>query len=346
LTVAPDCELLMKAVLAKPPCAETYWRRWRSQTDLDSMSGDCIRLLPVLVARRSSWLADDPSRHLILGLAKRAWTRNQIILRSFVDLVASLARAGVRQPAIAGPPAWALLHQGEKSFRPISFLELLVSREQALPTAGALVALGWAPAHGQPLPRPVDFDYIEGIWFRNQAGEGLKLTWRLFPAPPERTAEWETLPPFETVEFQGATLFLPSGDVMLASALAGERDGDHLHWRCDSALLLSGNNIDWARVRKWIQFLPAARPRLLELARETGAAIPSNLRRRPARLWFQWDLVWGDYRRRAWIRREPLSLRTFFRYLCERWQTPAWKAPFLGLYYLVRYTFSGRAGGE
>ena len=161
----------MKTLLAKPAGAETWWRRWRAKIDLDAMSEDCVRLLPVLVARNFSWLAEDPARNLILGLAKRAWTRNQLMLRSLAELLASLTRDGLPEPAIAGPAAWALLHHREKSFRPVFFLELLIPRGQALPVAGALVALGWTLAPGQVLPRTQDFDCIEGIWFRNQAGE-------------------------------------------------------------------------------------------------------------------------------------------------------------------------------
>jgi hypothetical protein len=183
---------------------------------------------------------------------------------------------------------------------------------------------------------------MDGIWFRPQAGEGLRLTWRLFPAPPERAVEWESPSPLETVEFQGTALFVPSKDVMLACALAGRREGDPLDWRCDAALLIRGNRIDWGRIRELVQFSSDARMRLAQLARESDAAIPAGLRRRPARVWFHWDLVWCDYRRHVGTRGDARSIRGFYRYLCQRWQTPAWQAPFLGLFYLLRYTFSGR----
>ena len=340
--MSPDCELLIRALLARPDAAEAHWRKWRAQTNLDAMSEDCVRLLPVIAARYPSWLASDPSRNLILGLAKRAWTRNQFMLRSLSDLMASLARAGVPEPAIAGPAAWSLLHQAQKSFRPIFFLELLTSREHVSSVAAALDGVGWTLAPGQRLPRSDEFDHVEGIWFRNQTDDGLRVTWRLFPASPERTAEWESLPPFETAGAQDTIFRFPSRDVMLAYALTGNHDGDHWDWRCDAALLISDSIIDWTRVRKWLRFVPAARTRLLQVAHDTGATVPSDLRRRPVRLWFQWDLVWSDYRSRS----EPPSLPGFFRYLCERWQTPAWQAPFLGLFYLIRYTFSGRSGGN
>lgn len=341
--MSPDCGLLIDALLAEPAAGEAYWRRWRAEVDLDRMSEDCVRLLPVLATRYPAWLAADPAKNLILGLTKRAWTRNQLLLRSLTGLLASLTRAGVREPAIAGPAAWALLYQSEKSFRPVFFFELLIRREEALRTAGALIALGWNLAPSQVLPRPEEFDYTEAIWFRNEAGEGLRLTWRLFPAPGDRAAEWEILPPLETIEFQNTTIPVPSRDVMLACALAGRRDGDHLDWRCDAITVLRGGAVDWTRVSQCIQFSPAARTRLLQLARETAAPIPPGLRRRPPRLWFQWNLVQADYRRDRSLRGEPASLRGFFRFLCERWQTPAWQAPFLGLFYLLRYAFSESA---
>jgi hypothetical protein len=263
-----------------------------------------------------------------------------------MGVIAALGRAGIPAPAVIGPAASALRDGGGMSVRQISFLELLIPRGQALPAAEALAALGWTLAPGQSLPRLVEFDHIEGIWFRNGAGEGLRLAWRLFPAPPEYAAEWESLPPFEAVEFQAATLLVPSRDVMLAYTLVSESAADHFDWRCDAGLLLDGGAIDWTRVGKWIQFSPAARMRLLQLADKTGAAVPSSLRRRPARLWFQWNLVWADYERHVRTRGETRSSKAFFRYLCERWQVSAWQMPFFGLFYLLRYTFPRRPAGE
>jgi len=339
MTVAADCELLVKALLATPHAAEAYWQKWRREVNPDAMSEDCVRLLPMLTTRYPSWLTDDPARNLMLGLAKRAWTGNQLMMRSVVEAVSSLVRAGIPKPVIAGPAAWALQQQRGQSFRPIFFLELLVSREHVLTAAGALSQLGWVPAPGQVLPREADFDYMEGVWLRNPAGEGLKLTWRLFPAPPERAAEWEGVTPLEEADFQGVRLWLPSRQAMLADALAGSRDGDLLDWRCDAACLLNSGVINWDRLKRWIQFSPAARIKLQQLGRETDVAIPLDLRRRPARVWFQYDLVRSDYRRHASANREEPSVAGLLRYLCERWQTPVWQMPFRGLFYLIRYTF-------
>jgi len=341
----PDSALLFDAVLAGPYQGEMHWRKWRAETDLDGMSAECVRLLPVLVARSSEWLVDDPAKNRILGICKRAWTQNQLFLSRLRQLIDSLARAGITQLGVAGPAAWALIHQNSKSFRPVGVLELWVPREEAARTVQALESLGWLPAPGCELPEPDGFDYAAGMWFRSEAGEALKLSWRLFPAPPEFAAEWEALPQLETVEFQGAELRILAKEALLASALSADRVGDDFDWRCDASLLLREGEIDWSLVEKWIRFSPDAKNKVCILARDTDVQIPEHVLREPkqTRARSQWAAIWADYRRCAWCEREPRSLSGFLDYLCVRWRAPVWQLPFLGLFYVLRYTFSDRA---
>lgn len=333
----PDSDLLMQAIMSRPSEAEQCWRRWRAETDLDKMPEDCVRLLPVLVEPSSPWLVDDPAKNLILGILKRAWTRNQIMLRSLAELVTSLRRQGVDEVVVAGPPAWSFLHQ---RFRPITYLELVVPRALALQSVSILAQAGWTPLPQSSSPDGDALDYVQGIWLQRESGERLRLNWRLFSAPPEFTAEWELLPPGERAEFQGVRLTLLPRDVMFACALAGERGADDLDWRCDMAMLLRGPKIDWRAVRGYIRFAPEARIRL------TGLSVPSSAQKEPelSRLRAQWEIVWGEYRLITWKRREARSFRGFLRFLCDRWQARAWQLPFFGLFYMMRYTFSGRTG--
>lgn len=342
--MSPESSLLMQAVLAGPSEGEKHWRKWRAETDIDEMSGECMQLLPVLVARSSTWLVDDTARGRILGICKRAWTQNQILLSRLRQLIDSLSRAGIKELAVAGPPAWALLHQNSKSFRPIGFLELSLPREEIAQTVQALAALGWLPAPGSELPEPEGFDYVAEMWFRHEGREALKLTWRLFPAPPEFATEWEAVPHIQSAEFQGMALKVIGKEALLASALA--KSEDDFDWRCDASLLLHNSQIDWASVKRWIRFSPDARRKLRTLALGTGVTIPADLQHEPksSRVRSQWDVIWADYRRCAWREREPRSARGFLDYLCMRWQARAWQLPFFGLFYIVRYSLSDRAG--
>jgi hypothetical protein len=333
----------MKAFLAEPAEAESCWRQWRAETGLEHMSEDCVRLLPVLMSRCSTWLKDDPSRNLILGICKRAWTRNQLLLRPLAELTGALQQCGVQPLFVAGPPAMALMHQESKSFRPIGYLELVVARAHILQAAKSLAVMGWILAPGSEVPVEEAFDYASSVWFRRESGEALKLAWRLFPAPPEFAVEWESLP-----AGQPGTLPLVPKEALLASALLGSLDGGDLDWRCDAILLLRQGGIDWRLIRKWTRFSPDARKRLRILAQETGLQIPSGALRDTETLRWraQWEIVWGDYRRRIWIRRESGSVGSFLLFLRERWQAPLWQVPFLSVFYVLRYSFPGRGGGQ
>ncbi len=340
----PDSVLLMQAILSPAGEAEQTWRRWRREVDPDKMSADCVRLLPMLVDSSSSWLAGDPARNLILGICKRAWTRNQIQLRALCELVTALRVGGV-DVSVAGPAAWAILRQAKKSFRPVSFPELLVAREKALQALHILAGSGWVPLPDSVSPEGEALDYVQGIWLQKPSGERCKLNWRLFPAPPEFAAEWEELPACETVAVQGVTLVLPRKDVLFATALTGDRSEDDPDWRCDAAFLLREYRVGWSGVVRYLRFVPDARMRLADLARETGQYIPVSVLREPeiSPLRAHWEVLWRDYRFLIWRHREPHSVRGFLRYLCLRWQAPAWRLPFLGFFYTMRIALSGRS---
>jgi hypothetical protein len=293
--------------------------------------------LPVLVEPSSRWLVDDPGKNLILGIRKRAWTRNQIMLRSLAESIASLQGQGMSEVAVAGPPAWAFLH---RSFRPITYLELVVPRARALQCVSIHAQAGWMALPQSASPEGDALDYVQGIWLQRESGERLRLNWRLFPAPPEFAADWESLPHGETVEFQGVSFALLPREVMFACALTCERLADDLDWRCDAVMMLRGSKIDWRAVRRYIRFAPEARIRLAGLPVPSGALTEPEL----SRLRAQWEIVWAEYRLLTWKRRESRSLRGFLRFLCERWQARAWQLPFFGLFYMLRYTFPGRTG--
>ena len=328
----------MQAVLAPPAKAEPYWRRWRAEISLDTMSQDCVRLLPLL-APSSSWLEGDPAKNLIVGLSKRAWARNQIMLRLLAEAVASLKLHGVPAVVVGGPPAWAVIHQSARSFRSVTYLEVLVPRAKAMQAVAVLSKSGWTPLPNSISPEGDALDYVQGIWLNRSSGERLKLNWRLFPAPPEFTAEWESLQPGEETRL--------SDTVMFACALAGERAPDDLNWLFDAAILLRGAKIDWRAVGKCIRFAPEARAKLAELARVTGLPVPSKLQQEPE--WGpvreQWDFVWREYNVLTWTHRQSPSFRGFLQFLCQRWQSPALLLPFFGLFYLMRYAFGSRTGG-
>jgi hypothetical protein len=268
------------------------------------------------------------------------------MLRALAELIAVLERAGVKQVAVAGPPAWALLHRGSRSFRSIGFLELAVPRRHAIRCVEALASHGWFPSPGSELHKDFPFDDAPAIWLQRRTeekspAEALKLSWRLFPAPPRFAAAWEWLPSTEIAGPHGGPFSVVPREALLAAALAENREGEDLDWRLDALPLLREGGIDWDMVKEWIRFAPGARANLISLARQADVSVPEAMRRESASipLRSQWEMVRGEYRRRAASRREPVSTRGFIGYLCNRWQAPLWQVPFRSLFYTVRHTF-------
>ncbi len=340
---ARDADLLTAALLAEPAGTVECWRQWREAVDPDSMSEDCVRLLPVLVTGRTHLLTGDPGRNLFLGICKRAWTRNQLLLRTFVELLTALERAGVTGVAAGGPVAWALWYQNAGSFRPIHYLAMIVSRAAAVAAAQVFYDLGWVPAPGSAVAGTEYLDYVPAVWLRGPQGEGLKLSWRLFPAPPELAGTWEILPPMERVSLQCASVAVPPPVVMLAGALSGVADDGQVDWRCDALLILrAGNTPDWELVRKWLRFAPRAHGRSGELSRISGMSLPALKAHGPVRIVSQWEFLWSNYcdwRAVSGTRPSPAG---FIRFLSERWQVPVWKLPFAGMGYALRYVLPRR----
>ena len=299
--------LLLKALTAPPAEDEGHWREWRASIRIDELDGDALRMLPLLSERLPQWLADDPARGLILGICKRAWSRNQIQLSRLAAVIALLREARIDPVVITGSAAWSFRHQ--PAIRLVEALEILIRREQLRDAAETLARNGWAAA--REIPAGDELDRIEGLWFRG-GDDHLKLSWRLLPGSPEIAGDCERLPRLTASGIAGADL-LPDEE-MLLHALAGYRDEQEIDWRCDALLLIGPRKVDWRRMQRLLRDAPQAHVRLRELREQWGCAIPV-IPQTPTRF----EKLWDDYRWRAWERGRKRSTAGFVGYLCERW---------------------------
>lgn len=301
---------LLKAILSPPDQAEPHWRAWRAWADLDRLDDKALLMLPLLADRLPQWLSGDPARALLLGIAKRCWTQNQLKLREIEVMLKALDEAGIRRVALTGSAAWAFFHR--PALRPIESIELLIRRDQLARAARVLERLRWTPA--RQLPVRDELDRTESVWFDRDA-DRLKLSWRLLPWSPEIAADYENLPKIERVRVFDQDAFLLESEAMLVAALAGYRAPVELDWRCDAVRLLRSRRIDWRRMRGMLLDQPQALPRMRELQQDWGIAVPDGVFRGRGR-----GLeIWSDYRWRAWEQRRARSLGGFAAYLCDRW---------------------------
>src|SRR5579863_8789748 len=101
-------QLLEALLLPEPSARRRAWDHWRAAVDVPDLPHGCQALLPALNASLSVWLADDPAAGIFQGIVRLNWTQNQLRLRQACDVMLRLREAGVGQPAVVGPLAWAL----------------------------------------------------------------------------------------------------------------------------------------------------------------------------------------------------------------------------------------------
>jgi hypothetical protein len=252
---------IIDALLLPPSDGRRAWRRWRASTDLDSLDGDGLALLPLLSGRLPDWGSEnsetDPEKNTILGICKRGWAQNQLRYRELVDVWSFLQQAAVDPIAISGCAAWALLYAEEKAVRPILSIDIMVHRDCALLAMQELQSAGWILEPRMPRPEGRALDRFEGVWFRSPSDISLFLTWRLRKVSPEMAAISEPIPSRVTLDLLGSAVYILSTEELLLDALT--RQPDRLvSWKCDAVVLLRNRTIDWMRFRALSRHFPLA----------------------------------------------------------------------------------------
>lgn len=315
----PDRVLLEAFALAEEP-ARQRWQQWRTALDVERMDPRYLEILPLLAHRLHPWLDHDPARHTLQGLGRRVWARNQVRLRQLVEALTAIQDHAGTQAIVTGSAACALVLAGRKSVRPIEAPELLISREHAHAAAEALDHAGWNLRANQPRLEPALFDHREGVWFGNDSGDWLKLSWRLLPCAPDVARKREQRLPPQRCDVLGTSVSLLNTTDLMTQILAGYRDPRQLDWRWD-ALALKHEPLDWDRIAHDIDGDVEARLRICELKDIWHFAIPDRIstERRPSALAARVNRIWRDYRWITWSQGKSTSLPGFVAYLPQRW---------------------------
>jgi len=321
-------EDLLEALLWPELRARQAWGRWRSGIEVDKVPHAAQQLFPALSPRFPMWLEGDPAAGIFQGIARMAWSRNQLRIRKAVELMALLEGAGVRS-RVTGPLAWAL-RTPAPAIRPIPYLTLLVARGDVRKAADALADANWAPYPDAPSLQ--ELDWGDRMAFE-QDGLHLHLRWRLLATTPEDAERYEKafLNDFCAIEWNQQVFETTSKESTLLQILCGARDGDVFPWQADVALV-GTDGIHWAEFRRLaLQFGPDALDRLQELRAASPLAIPALRQDRAGRLRRKFRYFWGQYRIRSYHRKEKLSWPGFAEFLAERWNLPhVWLVPFAG----------------
>jgi hypothetical protein len=262
-----------------PDASWGAWRAWRDQADIQALSWPEIQFLPLLHGPRlHAWLANDEAAGVLRGIVRRAWAEAQVRLALAQDLSEMLARAGCGPVTMTGSAGLHLRNRPRNAIRPISGIELLISRDSLHDAAELAMGQGWQ-LYGE-MPAGEALDWCRQISLHRD-GASLLLQWRVLNVPPDlaRGCEAEFLRSVETIEVQGCAWRILDATHALLEALAktaAPNEADTIPWQADCALLLH-EGIDWERCRLLAQtYHPSAFDRLANL-RELGLAVPALL---------------------------------------------------------------------
>jgi hypothetical protein len=323
-------ELLQALLLPEPPARRQAWDHWRAGIDIAALPYNCQLFLPALNPWLSTWLADDPAAGVFQGIIRLIWTQNQLRLRDACDVISLLQAAGVRQPAVVGPLAWAL-RTNPPAVRAIpNNLMFLVSREDVGKAYQALLGAGWQPYCDTPSGEW--FDWSGHVSFARESLQ-LHLYWRVLVTKPEDALECERafLARLQKIEWNRTSLLTTSPEATLLHILHGGPESGPLPWQAD-ILLTATPRMNWTRFRKLaLRFSPAALERLSELHEWNPLLAPWLPEDHPSLLRRKFRLFWSEYRAASYGRREPPGWLGFLQYLKERWNAPSmWQMPLAG----------------
>jgi len=247
----PTQELLLRAALERGRAANEHWQAWKQVSDLSHLDTSSERLLPLVYRNLSGQGSSDPVVESLKGLYRATWFKNQLLFGRAAAVLGGMKARDIPTVVFKGAPL-AVDYYRDLGVRPMSDVDVLVPRRDALRCVTHLVDAGW---------RPVDYPWTKGLSSRAyyQARSSLNLvdsdgfevdlhwsSFSLWPAMTDEEEVWSAARPFR---LQGVeTLALTPTDLLLMVCVHGARwhPTPLLRWIADAATLLreSGSEID------------------------------------------------------------------------------------------------------
>ena len=322
-------QLLLKAALLSGPAAVGAWRAWSTRADLERLDEGSNRLLPLLSANLDRLGVSDDASGRLRGYRRRTWYVNQVKMKQLEVVLDAFARAGIATSILKGA-ALARAFYPDPSLRPMSDLDILVRRSDALRAIAWLLDQGWTPAERRVARRLAMFfrtDHDaearilqrEGIGFSRETID-LDLHWRVLHHrgwPGADDPFWDGS--VETTVGTARTRMLNPTDSLLHVCEHGSRWNKvpPIRWIADAVMILRGA-IDWDRLvrrARELQVASTLAPMLAYLRDDFDAPVPDSclVELRAVRAtWIERAERWTTHRRPGEL---PFPLRLWFEHL-------------------------------
>jgi putative nucleotidyltransferase-like protein len=279
--------LLLQAALLSGPGAVAAWRQWSARADPDRLDEGSNRLIPLLSANLDRLGVRDDLSGRLRGYRRRTWYVNQVRMRELEAVLGAFARSGIATVILKGA-AFARTFYADHSLRPMSDLDILVRRDDALRVIAWLLGQGWTAVDRRVARRlaiffptggadatAADAEVEARILQREEIGFArrgidLDLHWRVLHQrgwPGAEDAFWDGS--IETTVGAASTRMLNPTDSLLHVCEHGSRWNrvPPIRWIADAVMILraDGATIDWDRL--------VGRARELQVAFALGAML-------------------------------------------------------------------------
>jgi hypothetical protein len=135
-------QLLLKAALLSGREAAAAWREWSVRADLDRLDEGSNRLIPLLSANLDRLGVHDDAAGRLRGYRRKTWYVNKVRMKELEAILVALELFGTATLILKGA-ALARTVYPDQSLRPMSDLDILVRRGDALRTIAWLLSQGW-----------------------------------------------------------------------------------------------------------------------------------------------------------------------------------------------------------
>ena len=173
----PRQELLLDAAFAAEPLARPAWNRWLHEVELENLDRPCRRLLPLAAARMAKFPGISvPAR--ILGLRRKAWFQNQVLIHRALEPLQMLQSRGMDIVILKGL-AFTELYYRDRSLRPMEDIDFMVPLDRVEEAVRLLGETGWKPKYPVECPMDAYFRFANHAWgFQKPPTGQIDLHWR------------------------------------------------------------------------------------------------------------------------------------------------------------------------
>jgi hypothetical protein len=247
--------LLLRAALSDGDEALEAFAEWRRRVDYEHvLDGGSFRMLPLAHANMIRLGCTDPVLTRLGGVYRHSWCTVQHRTRLAAETVSLLKAQGIPVLIAKGLPI-ALDYYASPGLRPMSDIDLVVPREQALAALALLEAQGWRMADSEITrrvrERPEDMLAMQcALPLTGPGGAEIDLHWRMIAECARAEAEQRFWRDAEPLAVEGAEALRPSPTHLLFHVIVHGLKPDPLpaiRWVADATMILRRDaaRIDW-----------------------------------------------------------------------------------------------------